>query len=95
MTGIGPGRPPKVSFPITRTIVYSGQDFTRTMQANTAVSCLRCGSCFPVNGDTAFRNRRNRLDDMPYIRCPVCGYTAAVIFYFDRTVKGETNVHQS
>ena len=86
MTGIGPGRPPKVRFPIRRILVVSGQDFLKTMHENTTVSCLRCSKHFLVNGDTAYRTRQNKLDDMPYIRCPHCGYKAAVIYYFDRVV---------
>lgn len=95
MTGIGPGRPPKVHFPIKRILVDSGQAFTKTMNENTTVSCLRCGGQFLVNGDTAYRTRQNKLDDMPYVRCPICGYKAAVIYYFDRVVKGDENVRKS
>ena len=81
----GPGRPPTVRWPIRRTIVESGQAFVRTMQENTTVSCYRCGGEFLANRDTAFRTRRS-IDDMPYIRCPRCGYVAAVLYYFDRPV---------
>ena len=66
------------------------QHFQKTMNENTTVSCLRCSKAFLVNGDTAYRTRQNKLDDMPYIRCPNCGYRAAVIYYFDRVVaKGD------
>ena len=85
-----PGRPALVHFPIRRILVVSGQGFQKTMHENTTVSCLRCGKEFLVNRDTAYRTRQNKLDDMPYIRCPNCGYRAAVIYYFDRVVaKGE------
>lgn len=85
----GPGRPPTVRWPIRRTVVESGQPFEKTMQENTTVSCYRCGSEFLVNRDTAYRTRQNRLDDMPYIRCPICGFRAAVLYYFDRVVGKE------
>lgn len=89
----GPGRPPAVRWPIRRTVVESGQPFEKTMQENTTVSCYRCGSEFLVNRDTAYRLRRS-IDEMPYIRCPHCGYVAAVLYYFDRVVrKGDKNVH--
>ena len=86
-----PGRTAKVHFPIRRTLVVGGIDFPKIMNENTTVSCLRCGKEFLVNGDTAYRTRQNKLDDMPYIRCPNCGYRAAVLYYFDRVVvkKGE------
>ena len=85
-----PGRPALVHFPIRRILVVSGQGFQKTMHENTTVSCLRCSKAFLVNGDTAYRTRQNKLDDMPYIRCPNCGYRAAVIYYFDRVVaKGD------
>lgn len=85
-----PGRPAKVHFPIRRILVVGDQHFQKTMNENTTVSCLRCSKAFLVNGDTAYRTRQNKLDDMPYIRCLNCGYRAAVIYYFDRVVaKGD------
>ena len=89
----GPGRPPVVRWPIRRVVVEQGQPFEKVMPENTTVRCYRCGEEFLVNRDTAFRIR-NSIDEMPYIRCPHCGYVAAVLYYFDRVVrKGDKNVH--
>ena len=87
MNGI-PGRYPKVRFPIRRIEVCSGQDFERVVNENTTVSCLRCGESFLINGDTAFLQKKS-LDEMPYIRCPRCSYTAAVVHYYNQAIKKE------
>ena len=79
----GPGRPPKVTFPIIRIEVVHGVDYIRRVEENTTVKCVHCGQQFLINGDTAFRLRRS-IDDTPYIRCPHCSSVAAVCYYYDQ-----------
>lgn len=81
------GRPPAVTFPITRTVVEQGLPRVKTMEAGTEVLCLRCSMPFRVDRFTAYLTTSYELDDMPYIRCPRCCYTAPVIYYFDRVTE--------
>lgn len=78
------GRPPKVVFPFTRTEVCSGVDFERVVEEGTPVSCLRCRMLFRINKDNSYRLKAS-LDDMLYVRCPVCGYRAALPDYWPQT----------
>ena len=80
-----PGRPPKVTFPITRTIVEHGREFQKTINENTTVRCYNCGDKFLINRDTVF-HYHHKYDDMTYVRCPHCGFKAAALYYFDRKV---------
>ena len=74
------GRPPKVSFPIRRTVVSHGLEHEMLIEENTTVHCVRCGASFLVNGDTVFL-RRTMLDDYPVVRCPKCNRTADAFYY--------------
>ena len=79
------GRTPAVSFPIRRTVVESGLDRKKVIEAGDAVSCLRCQKPFRVDSLTA-RLSDSSVDDMPILHCPSCGYAAAVLYYFDRVI---------
>lgn len=74
------GRLPGVRFPIRRSVVISGATYVKELQENQKVACVHCGQLFPVNSGTAF-HLRHALDDMPYLRCPHCCGTAAVVYY--------------
>lgn len=76
----GPGRPPKVVFPIRRTVVIHGHNRELIIQENQTVSCVKCGKPFLINSDTAFI-RRNALDDQTCVRCPQCGRVCDASYY--------------
>ena len=78
------GRPQKVKFPFRRIEVCLGVGFERIVDSGTPVKCLRCGMRFPINEDNAYRLKKS-LDDMLYIRCPECGYRAALPNYWPQT----------
>lgn len=75
-----PGRPPRIQFPIRRTVVIGGRDREMLINENTTVYCVRCGEKFLVNGDTAFV-RRTVLGDQEVVRCPKCGRIADAFYY--------------
>lgn len=75
-----PGRPPKVTFPIRRTVVIHGNDREMVIQENQTVTCLRCSKPFLVNSDTAVI-RKSCLDLNEYVRCPNCGFIADAFYY--------------
>ena len=82
-----PGRPPLVRFPIERAEVCQGHELRREIHLGAETRCVRCGQRFQMNETTAIR-RNDALDDMVYIRCPWCGYLAAVTHYFERIEGG-------
>ena len=75
----GPGRPPKVVFPIRRTVVCHSVATEMILNENQTVRCLRCGSSFLVNSDTAFIMKG--LDSYECVRCPRCRYIADAYYY--------------
>lgn len=77
---VQPGRPPKIQFPIRRTVVISGRPREMLIEENTTVHCVICGETFLVNGDTAFI-RRHRQFDETIVRCPRCGRMADAFYY--------------
>lgn len=79
-----PGRYGKVIFPVERIEVVCGEDCKRVVNENTTVRCIRCGRELLINQDTAFLQKKS-LDDMPYIRCPRCGFACALENYWPQT----------
>ncbi len=79
-----PGRYGKVTFLVVRTEVICGADFSRVVTENTTVKCVRCSGELLINQDTAFLQKKS-LDDMPYIRCPRCGFACALENYWPQT----------
>lgn len=79
------GRRPAIEFPIRRTIVESGRDFEKVMEAGAKVRCLRCGMTFTVDRLTVHLSD-SAVDEMPYVRCELCHFSAPVLQYFDRVI---------
>ena len=79
-TGRPPGRPPRIQFPIRRTVVSLGRAREMLIEENTTVRCVLCGESFLVNGDTAFIRRRPTWEET-IVRCPRCGKMADVFYY--------------
>lgn len=77
---------PSARFPIQRTVVESGLAINHTVERDQPVSCIRCGGGFRINAMTTALSR-SAIDDMPYVHCPHCGYTAAVLYYFNQLPK--------
>lgn len=75
-----PGRRPKVTFPIRRTVVLSGRARELIIPENTTVACVFCGEAFLINADTA-AVRRTVFGEWETVRCPRCNRVADAYFY--------------
>jgi len=69
-------------FPIRRTVVIHGVAKVHRIEEDTEVNCLRCGRPFRISRVNIFRYEGE--DDMQEVLCPKCGYSCAVLYYFDQ-----------
>lgn len=74
------GRPPKIRFPIRRTVIQAGRPHEMLIEENTTAHCVRCGAEFLINSDTAYI-RRSEMEDCEVVRCPRCARIADAFYY--------------
>lgn len=67
-------------FPIRKTVVVNGEDREMILEEGTTVRCVRCGSVFRADRETAI-TLRTAEDEWPCLRCPECRRIADAFYY--------------